>query len=87
MYNCDLTLIKMRNKGYAKAKKALNNKIELEQIVDGVISGEISEDVRGSTFGKLRCLMSGAFRLASLRKKTNTDIVEISQEEKGDKIK
>lgn len=77
----------MRNKGYAKAKKALNNKIELEQIVDGVISGEISEDVRGSTFGKLRCLMSGAFRLASLRKKTNTVNVEISQEEKGDKIK
>lgn len=86
MYNCDLTLIKMRNKGYAKAKKVLNNKVELEQIVDGVISGEISEDVRGSTFGKLRCLMSGAFRLASLRKKTNT-VTEISQEEKGDKIK
>lgn len=77
----------MRNKGYAKAKKVLNNKIELEQIIDGVISGEISEDVRGSTFGKLRCLMSGAFRLASLRKKTNTVTVEISQEEKGDKIK
>ena len=77
MNNYDLEIMRLRNKGYAKDKKVLNNKIEFEQIIDLVTAGEVSEEVRGSTFKKLHQLMNSAFRLSSLRQKSiSTEMIK-----------